>query len=544
MVVFKDQTTKPNSSKLKNKTTAGNINKTESAQFGLRFKKEDNFTDWYTDILLKSEMIEYYSIKGCYILRPTSMFLWNSIRDFFDSEIKKLGVKDVYFPSLVTQEALEKEATHVEGFAPELAWITKAGDQDIQPIALRPTSETIIYPSFSKWIQSHRDLPLKVNQWCNVFRWEVKSTLPFIRSREFLWQEGHTAYYTSEAAEKEVLVILELYRRIFEEILAVPAIKGIKTEGEKFCGADYTTSLETFIPESGKGVQAATSHFLGQNFSKMFDIKVQDVDLQAKVNNLHITDNEKQPVTHKFVYQNSWGITTRSIGIAVMIHGDDKGLVLPPKIAPTQVVIIPCGLSNKVDCSGVFNACKEMEIKLKHLGIRVKYDDRDNITAGYKFMHYELHGVPFRMEIGLKDIKNGTCKIKRRFDDKIENISLNSADKFIFDSISSLHDEMLNKAKTKRNNHFKILDRESDTLNDFNEALNNKNMVLARWCQNMECEESIRKRSTVLGSDSSVILMGAKSLCIPFQYKDKQLKGTCIGCEKDAVVYCLFGRSY
>lgn len=514
--------------------------KNEKQQFGIRFNKSTEFSDWYIDILLKSDMIEYYSIRGCYILKPTSMFLWNSIKTFFDLEIKKLNVKEVYFPSFVTKEALEKESNHVIGFAPELAWITKTGDKDIQPVALRPTSETIIYPSFSKWIKSHRDLPLKINQWCNVFRWEVRSTMPFIRSREFLWQEGHTAYYNKESAEEEVFHILNLYKRVYEEILAVPVIKGIKTECEKFSGAEYTTSIEAFIPESGRAVQAATSHFLGQNFSKMFDIKIEDIDIKSKLNNLNINELNQ----HRFVYQNSWGMTTRSIGIAVMLHSDNKGLVLPPKIAPIQVVIIPCGLTNKVDCSLINNTCKKLFNELKELNIRVELDDRNNITTGFKFMHYELQGVPIRIEIGFKDIEKNTCKIKRRFDSKIEDIELNKSAKIINNLLNEIHNEMLEFAKIKRDENLIILDKEKDTFKDFLDLINNKKIVLIRWCNIMECEENIRKKSTVFDKNNNIILMGAKSLCIPLKYKEKEIKGKCLGCEKEGLVYCLFGRSY
>uniref|UniRef100_A0A183CRD5 proline--tRNA ligase n=1 Tax=Globodera pallida TaxID=36090 RepID=A0A183CRD5_GLOPA len=281
-------------------STAEEATAKKQCRLGLDVTKAENYSEWYSQLIVKAELIEYYDVH------------------FFDSEIKKLGVKNCYFPMFVSEAALEREKTHVADFAPEVAWVTKAGNTDLaNPIAIRPTSETVMYPSFAKWCKSHRDLPLKLNQWCNVVRWEFKHPTPFLRTREFLWQEGHTAYATKEEAETEVFDILNLYARVYTDLLAIPVVKGRKSEKEKFAGADFTTSVEAYVPVNGRGIQGATSHHLGQNFSKMFDIA-------------YASETKGQA---EFVYQNSWGLSTRSIGAMVMIHGDDTGLVLPPRVA-------------------------------------------------------------------------------------------------------------------------------------------------------------------------------------------------------------------
>lgn len=355
---------------------------------GLEAKKSENFSKWYQEVIIKSGLIEYYDISGCYILRPWAYSIWDKIQRFFDGLIQGNGVENAYFPMFVSRRALSTEEDHIEGFEPEVAWVTRYGTSELaEPIAIRPTSETIMYPSYAKWIQSHRDLPLKLNQWTNVVRWEFKNPTPFIRTREFLWQEGHTAYATKKEAEEETLIYLDFYRRVYEELLAVPVCKGVKTESEKFAGGDFTTTVETWIAENGRAIQAATSHHLGQNFAKMFDIQFL---------NEH---KEKQ-----FVWQTSWGLTTRSIGIMVMYHGDDKGLVLPPRVAKTQVVIVP--IYKKGDEEVILAKAKQLSEQLAKDGIRVHLDDRDNYTPGWKYNHWELKGVPLRLELGAKDLKN------------------------------------------------------------------------------------------------------------------------------------------
>ena len=334
-------------------------NSKKETLLGLSVTKEENFANWYTQVITLSEMIDYSDISGCYILRPWSFFIWETIQKWFDDRIKELGVQNSYFPMFVSERALNTEKEHVEGFAPEVAWVTKSGTSELaEPIALRPTSETIMYPFFSKWIRSHRDLPLQLNQWCNVVRWEFKDATPFLRSREFLWQEGHTAHASYEEAQTRVLSILDLYERVYEELLACPVIKGVKTETEKFAGGFQTTTVEAYVHGSGRAVQSATSHNLGQNFGKMFKISYED-------------ENGEKAIP----WQTSWGLTTRSIGVCVMVHGDNKGLVLPPRVAPVQVIICPIVMKNN-DQKALKDYSNTIYKLLKVEGVRVDLDDR------------------------------------------------------------------------------------------------------------------------------------------------------------------------
>ncbi|KAG2003302.1 proline-tRNA ligase, variant 2 [Coprinopsis cinerea AmutBmut pab1-1] len=350
-----------------------------AVQVAIGVKKEVDFASWYTNVLIKADMLDYYSVSGCYILKPWSYSIWEEIQTWFNAEIKKLGVQNSYFPMFVSQSVLEREKDHIEGFSPEVAWVTRAGQSDLEePIAIRPTSETAMYPYYAKWIRSHRDLPLKLNQWNSVVRWEFKNPQPFLRTREFLWQEGHTAFLTKEEADTEVRQILDLYRQVYEDLLAVPVIPGIKSEKEKFAGGLYTTTLEGFIPTSGRGIQAATSHCLGQNFSRpeMFNIFVEDPENPGK----------------KYVWQNSWGLSTRAIGVCVMVHGDNQGLVLPPRVASVQVVVVPCGITAKTsdeERKRINDACEALASKLREGDIRAKADLRDGYTPGWKFNEWE-----------------------------------------------------------------------------------------------------------------------------------------------------------
>lgn len=338
--------------------SAKNVKK--DTQLGLSVKKEEDFANWYTQAITLSEMIDYSDISGCYILRPWSYFIWESIQKWFDEQIKELGVQNTYFPLFVSERALNTEKEHVEGFAPEVAWVTKSGTSDLaEPIAIRPTSETIMYPFFAKWIRSHRDLPLEINQWCNVVRWEFKDATPFLRSREFLWQEGHTAHGSYEEAQVRVLSILDLYAKVYEELLAVPVVKGMKTESEKFAGGYHTTTCEAYINGSGRAIQGATSHNLGQNFGKMFKIHYED-------------DKGEKAIP----WQTSWGLTTRTLGVCVMVHGDNKGLVLPPRVAPLQVIVTPIAMKT-VDYGELLKYAEDIKYLLKKLGVRVDIDSRE-----------------------------------------------------------------------------------------------------------------------------------------------------------------------
>lgn len=491
--------------------------KKKAPEFGLTYKKEENFGAWYQQLVIKSELLEYYDIKGCFIMRPWSFFMWSVIKDSFTRDIEKMGVDECYFPLLVTKAALEKEENHIENFAPELAWITKCGTTDIEPVAIRPTSEAVMYPYFKKWLFSHRDLPLKLNQWCNVLRWEVKSTFPFIRGREFLWQEGHTAHYDKADAEKEVLEILDLYAKVYTDLLAVPVIKGMKTENEKFGGAVYTTTIETFIPTSGRAIQAATSHFLGQNFSKMYDVKI--VDMANK---------------EAFVYQNSWGLTTRSIGISTMIHSDDIGLVLPPRVSKIQAVIIPCGPMSKE----IEEYILTIKTEIAKSGIRVFFDEKKHVGTGFKFNHWEIKGVPLRLEIGKKDFDSGKVTVCVRMNKEKKRISATNIGQSIAQELERIHHTMYEKARLEQ---LKRIKRPSD-WKEFEAELARGNMALFPFCGIKECEENIKNETTV-HVDGVVEQQGAKSLCVPFENNEpRDLK--CLKCAGKCQRLTLFGRSY
>ncbi|ORD98028.1 SYP [Hepatospora eriocheir] len=502
-------------------------------KFGIKTRKEDNFTEWFLNVVKYSELIDYHDIRGCYIMRPASMYIWNLIKESFDNKIKELGVDECYFPMLVSKSHLEKEKEHLESFDPELAWITKCGNSELQnPVAIRPTSETIIYPFFAKWLKTHRDLPLKINQWCNVLRWEVKSTLPFIRGREFLWQEGHTAHYTKKSAEEEVREILETYRKIYEDLLAVPVIAGVKSKEETFGGAEYTLSVEAFIPGTGKGVQGATAHHLGQNFSKMFDIKVSD-DVASE--------------TFSYVYQNCWGISTRSIGVLTMLHSDNKGFVSPPRVAHTQLMIIPCGITKSKTEDEKKNLYEYIEkVKFSLNEFRVKTDLRDNVTPGNKFNNCELKGIPLRIDVGFKDLKNNEVCLVRRDTCKKIQINFNNIKDVVTNEINNMHNDLFNKAKSDLESRLVYLE-DFDKILD---VLNKKNIIKAPWCNETECEISIKERTTIREGDL-IITQGAKTLCIPFDQSPNLIENSssdkvckCIGCDRKAKCYVIFGRSY
>ncbi|CAM6128888.1 unnamed protein product [Calypogeia fissa] len=489
----------------------------KETMLGLSAKKDDNFSAWYSQVVTSSEMIEYYDVSGCYILRPWAYEIWEHIQHFFDTGIKKMGVRNTYFPLFVSKKALMKEKDHVAGFAPEVAWVTRSGDSDLEePIAVRPTSETVMYPIFAKWIRSHRDLPLKLNQWCNVVRWEFKDPTPFIRSREFLWQEGHTAFATKEESDKEVYEILDLYARVYEELLAVPVVKGIKSEVEKFAGGVYTTSLEGFIPNSGRGIQAATSHCLGQNFAKMFEI-------------MYENDNRER----KMVWQNSWGLSTRSIGVMVMIHGDDKGLVLPPRVAPVQVVIIHIPKKD-FDTNVLLDTCKKTAEKLRAAGIRVEEDYRDNYSPGWKFSHWELKGVPIRVEVGPKDVEGNQVKVVRRDDGGKSFLPLENIAVDVKGLLDDVQQSLFNKAKVVRDSHIVKV----TTWDEFMAALNDKKMVLAPWCDESAVEENVKERT------KSDLSGAAKTLCMPLEQPDLPEGSVCFASGKPAKRWALWGRSY
>ncbi|XP_071435116.1 bifunctional glutamate/proline--tRNA ligase isoform X6 [Pithys albifrons albifrons] len=503
----------------------------KQTRLGLEAKKEENLSEWFSQVITKSEMIEYYDVSGCYILRPWAHAIWEAIRDFFDAEIKKLGVENCYFPMFVSQAALETEKSHIADFAPEVAWVTKSGKTDLaEPIAIRPTSETVMYPSYAKWVQSHRDLPIKLNQWCSVVRWEFKHPQPFLRTREFLWQEGHTAFATYEEAAEEVLQILDLYARVYEDLLAIPVVKGRKTEKEKFAGGDYTTTVEAFISASGRAIQGATSHHLGQNFSKMFEIVFED---------------PKKPGEKQFAYQNSWGITTRTIGVMTMIHGDNMGLILPPRVACIQVVIIPCGITNSLseeDREALLKKCNQYCSRLLSVNIRVRADLRDNYSPGWKFNHWELKGVPVRVEVGPRDMKNQQFVAVRRDTGQKLTFSEHEAEDKLKQILEEIHANLYSRASEDLKSHMVV----ASNMEDFQKELDSGKIVQIPFCGEIECEDWIKK-TTARDQDlePGAPSMGAKSLCIPFQpLRELQHGARCVCGKNPAKFYTLFGRSY
>lgn len=503
---------------------------------GITVDKVKDFSSWYSQIVTKGEMLDYYDVSGCYILRPNSYFVWEEIQNWFNVEIKKLGVQNSYFPMFVSQRVLEKEKDHIEGFAPEVAWVTRAGSSELEEhIAIRPTSETVMYPYYAKWIRSHRDLPLRLNQWNSVVRWEFKHPQPFLRTREFLWQEGHTAHLSAKGAMEEVDQILELYKRIYEELLAVPVIKGKKTENEKFAGAAYTTTCEGFIAATGRGIQGATSHHLGTNFSKMFNISVEN------------PDGPDGSRVHAF--QNSWGLSTRSLGVMIMTHSDNKGVVLPPRVAQTQVTVIPVGLTAKTtqeERDSVNSGAKAVEKTLVDAGLRVIGDYRDNYSPGWKFADAELKGIPLRVEFGPKDLAAGRATAVRRDNGQKYEISLIDLAATVPKVLEQMQTEMLENARAQFDQHrVKV-----DEWKDFVPTLNAKNVILSPWCGVAECEDDIKDSSATkddgeeVEQDERAPSMGAKSLCIPNDQPTLKEGQKCVRCDRPAIQYCMFGRSY
>lgn len=509
---------------------------------GVSAKKAEDVPLWYEQVITKSEMMEYYPVKGCYIYRPWAYKTWELIQGWFDGKIKELGVENCYFPLFIPKVYLEREKDHLDDFAPEIAMVTKCGDRELEePVAIRPTSETAMYASFKNWIQSHRDLPLRLNQWCSVVRMEVRQTNFFLRHREFLWQEGHTAFANEQEATTEVRQILQLYAQIYEELMACPVIRGTKTKAETFPGAEYTETVEVFIPPTGRALQGATSHHLGQRFAKMFGIEFQD-------------PSDPTGKSREFAYQNSWGLSTRSMAAPIMIHGDDRGLVLPPRIAGFQVVIVPVGLKASSPDElrqQVKQKCEEYREKLVSAGIRVKFDERDN-SPGWKFNHWEMKGVPIRVEVGPKDIEKESFVIaKRNHSDPKVAKSFGKDSQVVEDiqkALDDVHNELFAKAVAERD----ACMSSATEWNGFNSLLNSGKMVLIPFCGDPACEDIIKAKSKDEASEAEVmggLKMGAKSLCVPMEEKyQTDCPETCINpnCPtgKKVEKWTLFGRSY
>lgn len=464
---------------------------------------EDDFAQWYTDVVKKAELCGYTSVKGCMAIKPAGYAIWENIQHELDRRFKETGVQNVYMPIFIPESLLQKEKDHVEGFAPEVAWVTHGGLDPLQErLCVRPTSETLFCDFYAKEIQSHRDLPKVYNQWCSVVRWE-KTTRPFLRSREFLWQEGHTAHATAEEAEERTIQMLNLYADFCEEVLAIPVIKGQKTDKEKFSGAEATYTIESLMHD-GKALQSGTSHNFGDGFAKAFGIQFADKDNKLK-----------------YVYQTSWGMTTRMIGAIIMVHGDDSGLVLPPRIAPTQVMIIP--IQQKKE--GVLEKAYELRDLLKS-NFSVKVDDSDK-SPGWKFSEQEMRGIPVRVEIGPKDIEAGRCVICRRDTrEKIET-PLEALSEKLSEVLETMQKEMLERARKHRDAHTYT----AKNMDEFEKIFNEKaGFVKAMWCGEQACEDAIKEKLSVT------------SRCIPFE--EEHIADTCVCCGKPAKKMVYWGRAY
>ncbi len=474
---------------------------------GITVKKDDDISEWYSQVCLKAELADYGTVKGTMVIKPNGYSIWQLIQDYFNENIvKKTGTRNAYFPLFIPESFFKKEASHAKGFTPEVAWIDKSVSGEGERLAIRPTSETIIYDSYSKWLRSYKDLPLKINQWCNIVRWETKATKLFLRSREFLWQEGHCVYETKEECEKETIMYIKLYEKLCKDLLALPVLIGKKTDSEKFAGAETTYTIEAFMPD-GKGLQCGTSHVLSQGFAKAFNINF-------------IGKDEKKHLP----WQNSWGLSTRLIGALVMTHSDDKGLVLPPEIAENKIVIIP--IIKEESKNKVLKKCEEIKLNLKSLNPIL--DNREDYTPGFKYNEWELKGIPIRIEVGPKDLGKNQAIVARRDNGKKQEVKVSALKKYIDLELKNMQQEMYNKAK-------KFLDNsiiKTNTLPEVQKAIKNKKIVLAPFCGNEKCEDELKDKAE-----------GASTRCIPLDSNPKK-DSRCVICKEKAKFEVYIARSY
>lgn len=466
--------------------------------------RDEDFAQWYTDIVKKADLIDYSSVKGCMIIRPYGYAIWENMQKILDGMFKETGHENVYMPMFIPEGLLNKEKDHVEGFAPEVAWVTHGGNEKLQErLCVRPTSETLFCEHYANIIQSHRDLPKLYNQWCSVVRWE-KTTRPFLRSREFLWQEGHTVHATAEEAIEETERMLNIYAEFCEKFLNMPVVKGRKTDSDKFAGAEATYAIEALMHD-GKALQAGTSHYFGDGFAKAFDITY-----TSKENKL------------EYVYETSWGVTTRLIGAIIMSHGDDNGLVLPPAVAPIQVVIIPVNQHKE----GVLEKAGEIAARLKNK-FRVKIDDSEN-SPGWKFSEYEMKGVPLRLEIGPKDIENNQCVIVRRDNREKSFVPLDKLEETVEELLAAYGENIYKIAYENMQKHT----YECTTMEEITQKLaeNGDGFVHAMWCGDEACEDKVKE------------VTGVGSRCIPFE--QKEISDKCVCCGKEAKHMVCWGKAY
>ncbi len=467
-------------------------------------KKSEDISDWYTDVVIKAELADYGPVKGTMVIRPYGYAIWERVQEILNQMLKGAGVENAYFPLFIPYSLLTKEKEHVAGFSPELALVTKGGGEDLaEPLVVRPTSETIMYEMYKKWIHSWRDLPVLINQWNNVVRWE-KRTYLFLRTLEFLWQEGHCAYATHDESREMVLRALDWYRQVYENFYAIPVIAGIKSESEKFAGAVATFAVETLMPD-GKALQGATSHDLGQNFSKAQNIKFQNPEGKES-----------------YIWQNSWGFSTRTLGALILVHGDDHGLVLPPKIAPTQVVIVPVNLS-----LSLLKLADELRNRLEKVGISVKVDKRESISLGRKYNHWEVKGVPIRIEIGKKELEQRLLTLARRDTQEKSQIIVDEVETKVSELLDDIQNHLFTKSQT-------FLSLNTHTVKDFAEFENimntSRGFIKAYWCEDARCETEIKTKTK------------ATTRVRPLNAQEE--KGTCVHCGKSARYIWYFAQSY
>lgn len=471
-------------------------------------KRSDNFSQWYLDVIEAADLADYGPVKGSMVIKPNGYAIWENIQNILNQKFKKTGVENAYFPLLIPESFLKREAEHVKGFAPEVAVVTHAGGKKLEePVVIRPTSETIIYDSFAKWIKSYRDLPLLINQWANIVRWEMRTRL-FLRTSEFLWQEGHTAHASFEEAEEREKMMINIYKEFVEEYLAIPVIAGRKTESEKFAGAERTYAIEAMM-QDGKALQSGTSHVLEQDFAKSFDVKYLDQDGQEK-----------------FVWLTSWGVSTRLIGGLIMVHSDDKGLVLPPKIAPYHIVIVPVWGSDQEKLA-VLDKVKDISDKLNKIdNLVIKIDDRD-LRPGPRFFEWEKKGIPIRIEIGPRDLENESVVLVRRDNGEKEIVGMNVVANIVKEKLDLIQKEMFERAlKNREDNTYSV-----DTWDEFEKIFDKgSKFVMAHWCGEADCEAKIMEKTK------------ASIRCIPFDQKEEI--GKCILCGKSSQRRVLFAKCY
>ena len=464
----------------------------------------EDFAQWYTDVVQKAELMRYSTVKGCMMIMPNGYAIWENVQKNLDRMFKETGVENVYMPLFIPESLLNKEKDHVEGFAPECAWVTMGGQEELEErLVVRPTSETLFCDLYSTIVQSYRDLPKLYNQWCSVVRWE-KTTRPFLRSSEFLWQEGHTVHATAEEAQERTIQMLNVYADFCEQYLAIPMIKGRKTDKEKFAGAEATFTIEALMHD-GKALQSGTSHNFGDGFARAFDMTFTDKDN-----------------TLKYVHQTSWGLSTRVIGALIMVHGDDSGLVLPPRIAPTQVMVIPIAAHKE----GVMDKAKEIYESLLAADIRAKLDDTDK-SPGWKFSEQEIQGIPLRVEIGPKDIEKGQAVVVRRDTREKYFVPFEELEAKIGESIDTMHQDMYNRAKAHLDSHI----YEAADYETFKDTVQNKpGFVKAMWCGDVACEQKIKEDTT------------ATSRCMPFDAAP--IGNKCVCCGRPATKLVVWGKAY